>query len=48
MTPETVGLTKSSLVLGKHSGKHAFNEKLKELGYNLGDNAIVMELIWSF
>lgn len=39
MTPESVGLTKSNLVLGKHSGRHAFKDKLKELGYNLGDNA---------
>jgi len=28
------------LVLGKHSGSHAFAEKLKDLGYDLGDNAI--------
>ena len=47
MTPESIGLTKSSLVLGKHSGKHAFNEKLKELGYDLGDNAL-MELFGRF
>ena len=47
MTPETVGLMQSSLVLGKHSGKHAFNEKLKELGYELGDNAL-MELFGRF
>ena len=40
MTPESVGLTKSSLVLGKHSGRHAFREKLRELGYDLGDNAL--------
>ena len=40
MTPESVGLKESSLVLGKHSGRHAFNEKLKELGYDLGDNAL--------
>ena len=39
MTPESVGLTASTLVLGKHSGSHAFREKLKELGYDLGDNA---------
>jgi len=39
MTPESVGLTANKLVLGKHSGRHAFNEKLKELGYDLGDNA---------
>ena len=47
MTPESVGLTESSLVLGKHSGKHAFNVKLKELGYNLGDNAL-MEIFGRF
>jgi len=35
-----VGLTASKLVLGKHSGSHAFREKLKELGYDLGDNAV--------
>ncbi len=40
MTPASVGLSRSNLVLGKHSGRHAFREKLKELGYNLGDNAI--------
>lgn len=39
MTPESVGLTKSSLVLGKHSGRHALKDRLKELGYELGDNA---------
>ena len=40
MTPESVGLVKSNLVMGKHSGRHAFREKLKELGYELGDNAM--------
>lgn len=35
MTPESVGISKSSLVLGKHSGRHAFQEKLGELGYEL-------------
>jgi len=39
MTPESVGLTRSTLVMGKHSGRHAFREKLKELGFDLGDNA---------
>ena len=39
MTPESVGLSANKLVLGKHSGRHAFNEKLKELGYDIGDNA---------
>ncbi|MCZ6604241.1 MAG: 2-isopropylmalate synthase [Alphaproteobacteria bacterium] len=41
MTPESVGLTTSKLVMGKHSGRHAFREKLRELGFgDLGDNAI--------
>ncbi len=40
MTPDSVGLTESKIVLGKHSGRHAFREKLHELGYNLGDNAL--------
>ncbi len=40
MTPESVGLSKSSLVMGKHSGRHAFREKLRELGYELGENAL--------
>lgn len=40
MTPESVGVTKTSLVMGKHSGRHAFREKLKELGYDLGENAL--------
>ena len=33
MTPESVGVKKSSLVMGKHSGRHAFKEKLSDLGY---------------
>ncbi|MEE9251101.1 MAG: 2-isopropylmalate synthase, partial [Alphaproteobacteria bacterium] len=40
MRPESVGLTKSSLVMGKHSGRHAFRAKLKELGFEVGDNAL--------
>ncbi|MCP4329332.1 MAG: 2-isopropylmalate synthase [Alphaproteobacteria bacterium] len=40
MTPESVGLTKSTLVMGKHSGRHAFKAKLEELGYQLGQNAV--------
>jgi 2-isopropylmalate synthase len=39
MTPESVGLSTSNLVMGKHSGRAAFRQKLEELGYNLGDNA---------
>jgi 2-isopropylmalate synthase len=37
MNPCTIGLAKSSLVMGKHSGRHAFKQKLKELGYKLGE-----------
>ncbi|HEX2817932.1 MAG TPA: alpha-isopropylmalate synthase regulatory domain-containing protein, partial [Phenylobacterium sp.] len=40
MTPESVGQAASSLVMGKHSGSHAFRAKLKELGYELGQNAL--------
>jgi 2-isopropylmalate synthase len=40
MRPEDVGLIRSSLVMGKHSGRHAFRKKLEELGYALGDNAL--------
>jgi 2-isopropylmalate synthase len=45
MRPETVGLTSSRLVLGKHSGKHAFRVRLQELGYdNLSDDEINLAL----
>jgi 2-isopropylmalate synthase len=37
MKPETVGLDSNRLVLGKHSGRHAFVTRLKELGLELGD-----------
>ena len=40
MTPESVGVSKTSLVMGKHSGRNAFRSKLKEMGYELGDNAL--------
>jgi 2-isopropylmalate synthase len=40
MTPESVGLMRSTLVMGKHSGRHAFKTKLKELGFELGENAL--------
>ena len=40
MRPESIGLTKSSLVMGKHSGRHAFQAKLSELGFDVGDNAL--------
>lgn len=35
MTPESVGIPKSQLVLGKHSGRHALAQRYKELGYDL-------------
>ena len=40
MRPESIGLTKSTLVMGKHSGRHAFRAKLGELGFDIGDNAL--------
>ena len=38
MTPASVGLKETTLVMGKHSGRAAFKDKLRELGYELGDN----------
>jgi 2-isopropylmalate synthase len=40
MMPESVGVAKTSLVMGKHSGRNAFKTKLRELGFELGDNAV--------
>lgn len=40
MTPESVGLTASALVLGKHSGRHAFKKRLEELGHDLDDEML--------
>jgi len=40
MRPEDVGQGATNLVMGKHSGRHAFREKLKGLGYELGQNAL--------
>ena len=40
MTPESVGVTKSTLVLGKHSGRHAFKDRLGALGYSLSDDEL--------
>ena len=40
MTPESVGLTTNNMVLGKHSGKHAFRNKVKELGYELSEEGL--------
>jgi 2-isopropylmalate synthase len=40
MMPESVGVKQSSLVMGKHSGRHAFVHKLEELGYHLAGNQV--------
>jgi 2-isopropylmalate synthase len=40
MTPQSVGIPKSSLVLGKHSGRHAFRERIIEMGYSLEDKEL--------
>ena len=38
MTPESVGVKETTLVMGKHSGRNAFRDKLNNLGYEIGDN----------
>src|ERR1051325_3114771 len=38
--PAEVGVTGTALILGKLSGRHAFRDKLKSLGYELGDNSL--------
>ncbi|MAY88005.1 MAG: 2-isopropylmalate synthase [Pseudooceanicola sp.] len=40
MRPEDVGLTESNLVMGKHSGRAALRDKLKHLGFEVGDNQL--------
>jgi len=40
MKPETIGLARNRLVLGKHSGRHAFKQKLQELGYDLSNGEL--------
>lgn len=40
MSPESIGLAQSRLVLGKHSGRHAFREKLEALGYSLNQEEV--------
>lgn len=37
MSPEDIGLTANKLVLGKHSGRHAFADRLKDMGYTLSE-----------
>lgn len=40
MNPEDVGVSETSLVMGKHSGRHAFRDKLEALGYDLDKDAL--------
>ncbi|MBM7865704.1 2-isopropylmalate synthase [Heliobacterium gestii] len=40
MNPEMIGIFTNNIVLGKHSGRHAFRERLKELGYTLDDDKL--------
>ncbi len=40
MTPQTIGLQSNQLVLGKHSGRNAFKNRLAELGYHLDDKKL--------
>ncbi|MBS3809334.1 MAG: 2-isopropylmalate synthase [Desulfobacterales bacterium] len=40
MKPETIGLTTNRLVMGKHSGKHALREHLKNIGYDLSEEEL--------
>lgn len=40
MTPESIGLTQNTMVLGKHSGKHALRDRLVALGYAITDDEL--------
>lgn len=40
MRPEDVGFRGTNLVLGKHSGRHAFRDRVVQLGFNLEDDAL--------
>ena len=40
MRPETVGLSATRLVMGKHSGRHALRERLRDMGYDLADEEL--------
>lgn len=48
MTPESIGLKKNHMVLGKHSGRHALEERLKELGYENLSQEIINEAFTKF
>src|SRR5205807_6767980 len=40
MRPEDVGLTRTELVLGKHSGRHALKQRIRDLGFHLDDQQL--------
>ena len=40
MRPESIGLVESKMVMGKLSGRHAFRQRLEELGYKLGEEEV--------
>src|SRR5207302_3364673 len=40
MDPAAVGIPKTALVLGKHSGRHAFRDRIQQLGYTVSDEQI--------
>ncbi|RLB11993.1 MAG: 2-isopropylmalate synthase [Deltaproteobacteria bacterium] len=40
MEPKTIGLDESKLVLGKHSGRHAFKKKIEDMGYELTEEEL--------
>jgi len=40
MRPETVGISRTELVLGKHSGRHALRQKINDLGYHLNEDQL--------
>jgi len=40
MRPQDVGLTRTNLVLGKHSGRHAFRERVRELGFEVAESEL--------
>lgn len=43
--PARIGLTGSNIVLGKHSGRHAFRERLAKLGYHLNDKQLELAFV---
>ena len=40
LTPETVGISSNNIVLGKHSGRHAFEAHINEMGYTLSEEEL--------